>query len=770
MKPYSRKYAIAACGLLTAFGLLTFTAPLQAQGNKTFAGNGLTGFGGPIGTATLQITDDTTNLSGTLTVFQNNTGGNVYVIYLQCGTNGGVANTSGLNDQSDGIHSAICGFQNANRSVLTFLPGFTPNYALGIQLGNFAGIYGVTNTSNLPYHGSMNLTPSSGSGSGVYTFTVPLASIGLPTGPSVVGTTIKLLGNLVSGSGYRANECLGGNTDGTQGWNPTAQTALGTYLVGEVPTITYPVNFQVDVSTLLTNGDFNPGSGDVLEARGTFNANAAGFSLVASSNPNIYTNTFADANALGTAETYKFDIVHFSTTQFEQTDARSFVLASNLTLPVVYFSDSAPLTNATVPLTFFVNMSVQEGAGRFNPGNGDQVYAFGVFDQDANFQWQAGTPLTPTGTNPAVFTGTMGDGNYAGTAGQYKFVIITAGNVTNYESTPNRQYITPVTSATFPTVYFNNQSNVVNVGFSVDMSAQILQGTFTPGVDTVVIAGSLQGWNTTANPLTNNPAASNTNVYSGTVPDFDPVATTEYYKFVQYGAGISGNAYESPVSTGGNNRSFVLPATSTNLPTVFFSDVGTSDLLPADTEVTFSVNMANAVGTDAAVFSEGNTVAINGDFIGWNGNSWNNFLPTMTETGSGTLIYTYQTLFLKGSSVIVNYKYGINFVDDEAAQNVNHVRYIRSTGTYNMPLDKFGQGVTNAASIVEPSFGSLAIGSPSGGTIPITWLGRTGVHLQSRTNLTSGSWVDLPATDGTSSTNIPFTGTSQYFRLVHPLQ
>src|SRR5581483_9836015 len=115
---------------------------------------------------------------GTLTLTQGDMGGNVLVLYIQAGTATGFADTSGFNDTSDGIHQAISGVQAGNpgnRSVLTFLSGFTPNYALGIQLGNFAGLYGLANGSSLNYLGSLNLTPSSGSGSGTYTFSFNLA-------------------------------------------------------------------------------------------------------------------------------------------------------------------------------------------------------------------------------------------------------------------------------------------------------------------------------------------------------------------------------------------------------------------------------------------------------------------------------------------------------------------------------------------------------------------------------------------------------------------
>jgi len=113
----------------------------------------------------------------------------------------------------------------------------------------------------------------------------------------------------------------------------------------------------------------------------------------------------------------------------------------------------------------------------------------------------------------------------------------------------------------------------------------------------------------------------------------------------------------------------------------------------------------------------------------------------------------------------VTYKYGIDGFDNEAPGGVNHLRYIRSPVgvAYTMPTDRFG---TNPAPpLIEQSFGNLVAGAPSGGIIPITWSGRQCVTLQVRTNLSSGVWVDLTATDAASATNYPNTGGTRFFRL-----
>ena len=75
-------------------------------------------------------------------------------------------------------------------------------------------------------------------------------------------------------------------------------------------------------------------------------------------------------------------------------------------------------------------------------------------------------------------------------------------------------------------------------------------------------------------------------------------------------------------------------------------------------------------------------------------------------------------------------------------------RFIRALGNYSLPMDTFG------IQVHEPSFGNLQIGPQSGGRVPIAWLGRLGVQLQTTTNLASPvTWENWPATDGLSFTN-----------------
>ena len=244
------------------------------------------------------------------------------------------------------------------------------------------------------------------------------------------------------------------------------------------------------------------------------------------------------------------------------------------------------------------------------------------------------------------------------------------------------------------------------------------------------------------------------------------------------------------------NRSvYLLASNATNLlPVASFGNLYPSDILTADTPVFFSVDMTGATGTDLYVFDPNfDSVYINGQFANWYAwQSGGNAAFQMVQEGA-TMIYTNTIIIPTGTPIDLAYKYGIapnglyggpGPVDDEAPFERNHNRVLRSTALtpFVMPTDTFGNMYS------EPFFGNyntvggkLTVGPASGGTVPVTWLGRPGAHLQVRSNLTSGAWQDVWATDGTnwtsgfnsvngfmSKTNWPLTGQPMFFRLVKP--
>ena len=123
----------------------------------TYPGNGGIGFGGPIGGSTLNITDN-----GTTVTFQLTTAGafsgNDLVIYIDNEGGGGYANTSTFTDNADGGRTAISGYSNPGRTRINFPAGFTPQRAISMEPGVFAGVFDLGNPSNFTYVNSGGLT------------------------------------------------------------------------------------------------------------------------------------------------------------------------------------------------------------------------------------------------------------------------------------------------------------------------------------------------------------------------------------------------------------------------------------------------------------------------------------------------------------------------------------------------------------------------------------------------------------------------------------
>jgi len=202
-----------------------------------YPGNGNTGFGGPIGLGSLELTDNGTTVSGTL-----NRGGSglndVLVIYIDS-VSGGFADTSGFNDSNDGLRKAISGIDGSgNRSLMTFSSGFAPDYAiaLGPASDSFGGLWQLANggANSLNYINSANLNPTGTATSSSYTFSFNLADIGLTPG---AGQSIELFGTYISNTGYRSTEAILGNDAGSQGWNPFLQTAFVSYTTVPEPAL-----------------------------------------------------------------------------------------------------------------------------------------------------------------------------------------------------------------------------------------------------------------------------------------------------------------------------------------------------------------------------------------------------------------------------------------------------------------------------------------------------------------------------------------------------
>ena len=328
------------------------------------------------------------------------------------------------------------------------------------------------------------------------------------------------------------------------------------------------------------------------------------------------------------------------------------------------------------------------------------------------------------------------------------------------------------------------------VTFQLDMSEEVALGNFfnNESTNSVAVGGFNGDWGTDQQ-LTNytvlNPGDSNpglkTNLYIGTFATQGYLPITFQWKFR---VNNLDGSYEQPVSTSGGNRSTTITQQSTVLPVTSYDDLGLGDLTLNNITINFSVLVTNGAPDDATPtyhFIKGtDQVYISGSWLGWPKWGYQALPPNqqMMEVGTSD-VYTNSFVIPRGTSIYMTYKYSFNGVDDENGGNTNHIREVRSYGpTYNFPQDVWswtvlqpgngnpyplaGLAVTN---IIEPDFGYLTIGGPSGGNLPITWLGRPAVLLQQAPTV-NGAWTTLSGTDGTQSTNWPDVGTAQFFRLM----
>jgi hypothetical protein len=523
---------------------------------------------------------------------------------------------------------------------------------------------------------------------------------------------------------------------------------------------------------------------------------------------------------------WKFFVTNFPNTGYESTannnDNRATLLPAGggtqvLVLPVAWYGDAGPSAGVVVAgdVTFRVDMSQQIQLGVFNPNTMTvetigQVNGWadgaGILTNDPSILRTNQFSLVTSN----VYVGTFPNAGANGSPGSicefkyritgtpiYESVSALNGIAQNNE---NRFVFVSANSQTLPVVFFSDAPYAPiatnTFTFSVDMSVQTWNGTLAAGQQ-VYLQGNFNGW--TSQLCTNNPGDANTNIYYATAPITNGYGTTAEFKFLNGPGNYENNPSHTyagnPTVIGGNqNRQFIMPSathSSYTLPTVRYSDISSNTVLPVSTMVTFTVNMTNAVGTDSSVFNPNTmSVYLNGmDITNSLGNysfdAWTNSLIVtgaggytnalsqfqMQNNPIGSEIYTITVPVPSGAipagyplALSYQYTFGNNSglpIEALGAGN-NHIRYIRSTGTYVLPRDTFGSMVQ------EPAFGNLAIGPKSGANVPITWLGLPGVNLQTRASLSTGSWLDVAGTYGKSSTNYPAGTGASYFQLIQP--
>jgi hypothetical protein len=351
------------------------------------------------------------------------------------------------------------------------------------------------------------------------------------------------------------------------------------------------VTFQVNMSSQIALGNFNPAADTVVVAGDAINSWSPSASPLASTtaNTNIYAGTFDVTGASGGTGQYKYVINATSGQVWEgqvgpggANGNRTFkIWDTNQILPVVYFNNVTNSTTVSNTITFRINMSVQTALGNFDPSSGAVTIA-GEFNA-----WNAtASPLTKSVTDTNIWTTTLVLVGADASAVNYKFLMNGTWEANNVGpgGTQNRSVTLARTNQTLPVVYFNNVTSVpvpTPLSFQVDMTVQTALGNFDPLNDVVEARGSFNNW-MGGFILTN--GLSNTNVFSGTwVDSIDTQGSMVQYQFV-----LNGTTWETAVG----NRNYLLNSTNEQtVPLVYFNNVnnlGAISIKPTGKQATLS--------------------------------------------------------------------------------------------------------------------------------------------------------------------------------------
>lgn len=416
------------------------------------------------------------------------------------------------------------------------------------------------------------------------------------------------------------------------------------------------VTYMVDMSVQRQLGNFNPANGDTVFVSGNFATTNGAWLQTATDGStnyiltpdippltNIYLGTFTVTNDVGTFENHQFVINpggNFTGTLIWEPNViggpnRFFPVPSvNTNLGPVFFNDVSNANQLVVEsVTFSVNMSVQTTMGTFDRVN-DLVLVAGDFN---GFTATSGTQLFDNGNN--IWTNTCLVTNTVGAAENYKFLFLpfsgTPASVWEVDGlgpngAMNRQFVLPAQATNIPVAYFNNETNppsYASVTFSVNMAVQHARGTFTPGVDSISVAGNpLNNWTTGIFVLTNSVA--NPDLYVGTF-NVTNVGGTTSFKYVDNNTGIGNGGWETIA-----NRSTMVPAAGTNLPMVYWNNLNNLGRL----------SISNVAGTASVKWTGGPNIRLQSSSSLANSGGWST-VPNTQGSNSASININGQQFF-----------------------------------------------------------------------------------------------------------------------------
>jgi hypothetical protein len=424
------------------------------------------------------------------------------------------------------------------------------------------------------------------------TYTVTKESLGVTNGDVIVFDAYS------SGSGGSdsAVDALSNPTNSITNWSGsyTSSSTNTTGVVGSGPTRSYtlantalnttqPITFQVDMRAQIGAGLFNPATEGVDVEWGTGFLN---FSALADGDGDgVYTGTPSVSAPAATPVGYRYVISpnDVALPLQPETVSRTFTMPNApTTVPVAYFNNIAGFRD----VTFSVDMATAQVAGAFNPAS-QTVQVRGPFNN-----W-AGTTLT--NTSGSLYGATVRMNAAADnqpTTYKYFIAATPQSQAIGYEGGTDRTF----------NLEFNSDLNVLPalalatdtfstpdfrpITFSVDMTVLEAAGGFTPGVDSVRVAGSFNNWDTGGTAYQLADEAPTNGVYTGTFIVAGATNSSIVYKFFNTRPGAPNGGYENDP-----NRTATLGASSPSvaqvLPTVYWNnDSGQTR------NVTFRVDMS----------------------------------------------------------------------------------------------------------------------------------------------------------------------------------
>lgn len=245
-------------------------------------------------------------------------------------------------------------------------------------------------------------------------------------------------------------------------------------------------------------------------------------------------------------------------------------------------------------VTFRVNMKVAMESGIFRPDLGDQVFVRGAFNS-----WGTDDELSD-GDTDSIYTKQIMLGQNQTYA--YKYFKTLRGGVDWETFGGDRSVGVDTLPLVLSPVYFSNIGPPVNVTFQVNMSVQMLEGTFDPLTDVVTVRGSFNDWgNSTNNPDTLSDGDLDS-VYTKTIP----LAASQQ---IQYKFWKSPDDYEPTVS----NRIFEVPSGDAVIPVAFFDDdnvPGPPVIVANPTSIDFGTVLVGSFALDSIQVSNAGTIAL----------------------------------------------------------------------------------------------------------------------------------------------------------------